>query len=342
MEQKELLLRILPAISAKEAFDLLADEERETLEKPVVDIQSFCKARRSEIKELESDLDKLSGSKNILIQTAIQKEDSPKIFEKQEKLNTLEQEYENLIQDTDNILNLENLEKSISKLGEKINNNINTELKDLQTRQKKELDNLENVSNTTSKCPTCKQEIKNENLISVLKITYKKNVNTIADKIDNLKKQTKELMEKRKKQMEEYQIMRTPEMQEKTKKRDELKEQIEGLRKEKKEIDLLNKEVEIKQAQKKEKELEEKRDYNECRHYLDLLGVSYLNGDKKTLRRHLAMLDKDINILYDEYSKTKDIRCKQLLGEMISVYNKINAHLISMKQVENTRSEKKI
>ena len=37
MEQKELLLRILPAISAKEAFDVLADEERETLEKPVVD-----------------------------------------------------------------------------------------------------------------------------------------------------------------------------------------------------------------------------------------------------------------------------------------------------------------
>lgn len=107
-----------------------------------------------------------------------------------------------------------------------------------------------------------------------------------------------------------------------------------------KDIDI--KEVEIKQAQKKEKELEEKRDYNECRHYLALLGVSYLNGDKKTLRKHLAMLDKDINILYDEYSKTKDIRSKQLLGEMISVYNKINAHLISMKQVENTRSEKNI
>lgn len=321
MEQKELLLRILPAISAKEAFDLLADEERETLEKPVVDIQSFCKARRSEIKELESDLDKLSGSRNILIQTAIQKEDSTKIFENQEKLNTLEQEYENLIQDTDNILNLEDLEKSISKLGEKINNNINTELKDLQTRQKKELDNLENVSNTTSKCPTCKQEIKNENLISVLKITYKKNVNTIADKIDNLKKQTKELMEKRKKQMEEYEIMRTPEMQEKTKKRDELKEQIEGLRKDKQEIDLFNKEVEIKhndiiQAKKKIEEFNQLSEelankinkYNKQIKIATKLRLLMIEKQMKDVRKYLK------NVTIDLYEIDNDT------GEMNEVY----------------------
>ena len=85
------------------------------------------------------------------------------------------------------IVNIEDLKNDIIKLENKIANNINVELKEYQEKQKKELDNLNNVSSTRSECPTCKQEIKNENLIKALTITYKKKVNEIAKKIENLK-----------------------------------------------------------------------------------------------------------------------------------------------------------
>ena len=245
-KQRELLLRILPAVSAEDAFKLLEKEEQEILEEKVVDIKGFCKARRVEIKELNSDLDKIAGSKNMIIDVAIQQEDEKKVFTKQNELDNLEQEYEKLIENTDNIVTIEELEKDINKLDNKITNNIKVELQELQANQKKELEKLNNVSSTTSTCPTCKQEIQNENLIKVLKITYKKNVNAIAEKIENLKKETQELIEKKKVQIQKYTKIKTPEMQEKSKRRDELKSQIDILQKEKAEIDLFNKEVELK------------------------------------------------------------------------------------------------
>lgn len=245
-KQRELLLRILPAVSAEDAFKLLEKEEQEILEEKVVDIKGFCKARRAEIKELNSDLDKLTGSKNMLIDIAIQQEDEKKVFTKQNELDNLEQEYEKLIENTDNIVTIEELEKDINKLDNKITNNIKVELQELQTKQKKELENLNNVSEVSSICPTCKQEIKNENLINALKITYKKNINTIAEKITNLKNETQELMNKKKSQIKKYKEMKTPEMQAKSEKREDLKSQIDMLKKEKAEIDLFNKEVELK------------------------------------------------------------------------------------------------
>ncbi|MCI8999682.1 MAG: hypothetical protein HFJ26_01795 [Clostridia bacterium] len=245
-EQRDLLLRILPSVSAKDAFKLLEKEEQEILGGQIVDIKGFCKARRAEIKELKSDLDNIKGSKNVFIDIAVQKEESPRKFEKQQELDNLEKEYEKLIENTDNIISLEDLEKDITKLENKINCNINVELQELQMKQRKELEKLKNVASTTATCPTCKQEINNENLIKSLKITYKKSINSIAEKIETLKKETQELIKKKKEQTQRYTEMKTPEMQEKAKRRDALKVQINILQEEKSKIDLFNKEVEIK------------------------------------------------------------------------------------------------
>ena len=83
-KQRDLLLRVLPAISAEDAFKLLEKEEQEILGEPVVDIKGYCKAKRADIKSLTSDLDKLVGSKNMLIDIAIQREDTPKVFDKKQ------------------------------------------------------------------------------------------------------------------------------------------------------------------------------------------------------------------------------------------------------------------
>ena len=258
-KQRELLLRILPAISSEDAFKLLEKEEQEILEEPVADIKGFLKEKRAEIKEITSELDKIAGSKNMLINIAIQKEENLKTFDKQNELDNLERKYEKLIENTDNIVTIEEIEKDINKLDNKISNNIKIELQELQTRQKKELENFDNIASVTSTCPTCKQEIKNENLIKALKITYKKNINIIAEKIETLKKDTQELIDKRKEKIEKYKVLKTPQMQEKTKIRDEIKQKIDILQKEKSEIDLFNKEVELKhnEIQNAKKQIEE-------------------------------------------------------------------------------------
>ena len=63
-------------------------------------------------------------------------------------------------------LTVEELEKEIKKVDDKIAKNINSDLQELKKKHNKETENLNNVSSTASTCPTCKQPIKNENLRS--------------------------------------------------------------------------------------------------------------------------------------------------------------------------------
>lgn len=319
-KQRELLLRILPAVSSEDAFKLLEKEEQEILEYPIADIKGFCKSKRAEIKEITSELDKLAGSKNMLINIAIQKEDNLKKFEKQSELDNLEKEYEKLIENTDNIVTLEEIEKDINRLDSKISNNIKIELQELQKRQKKELENLDNVTSVTSTCPTCKQEIKNENLIKALKITYKKNINTIAEKIESLKKETQELIDRKKKQIEKYRVLKTPQMQEKAKMRDEIKTKIDILQKEKSEIDLFNKEVELKHneivnAKKKieefdnlSKEMTETIDrYNNQLKIATRLNLLIIQEQMKKVNRYLKNVTIEFSSVNEETGEIMDV-----------------------------------
>lgn len=319
-KQRELLLRILPAVSSEDAFKLLEKEEQEILEHPIADIKGFCKSKRTEIKEITSELDKLAGSKNMLINIAIQKEDNLKKFEKQSELDNLEKEYEKLIENTDNIVTLEEIEKDINRLDSKISNNIKIELQELQKRQKKELENLDNVTSVTSTCPTCKQELKNENLIKALKITYKKNINTIAEKIESLKKETQELIDRKKKQIEKYRVLKTPQMQEKAKMRDEIKTKIDILQKEKSEIDLFNKEVELKHneivnAKKKieefdnlSKEMTETIDrYNNQLKIATRLNLLIIQEQMKKVNRYLKNVTIEFSSVNEETGEIMDV-----------------------------------
>lgn len=319
-KQRELLLRILPAVSSEDAFKLLEKEEQEILEHPIADIKGFCKSKRAEIKEITSELDKLAGSKNMLINIAIQKEDNLKKFEKQSELDNLEKEYEKLIENTDNIVTLEEIEKDINRLDSKISNNIKIELQELQKRQKKELENLDNVTSVTSTCPTCKQELKNENLIKALKITYKKNINTIAEKIESLKKETQELIDRKKKQIEKYKVLKTPQMQEKAKMRDEIKTKIDILQKEKSEIDLFNKEVELKHneivnAKKKieefdnlSKEMTETIDrYNSQLKIATRLNLLIIQEQMKKVNRYLKNVTIEFSSVNEETGEIMDV-----------------------------------
>ena len=321
-KQRELLLRILPTISPVVAFNLLEDTEKEILENPVVDIKGFCKAKREEIKELNSELERIKGNKDIYIDMAIKKEETFKEFDKAQELRNLENEYERLIINTEDVVSIEDVEKDIKKLNGKIKDNINIHLKELQTNQQKELEKLKNVDSETSTCPTCKQEIKNENLIKALKITYKRNVNLYAEKIAILKKNTEELVEKRKIQLEKYEDMKNPEIQEKIEKVNALKEKIEILQKEKLEVDLYNKEISINQNQIKNAKTQIEN--------LDKLTEEILNKIDKynkqlkiVTRLNLLMMKEQINQV-KEYLNNVTIEFSRIdpeTGEITDVYD---------------------
>lgn len=249
IKQRELLLRVLPVVSSEDAFQLLDNAEREVLGQPIVDTKGYCQAQRANIKELNSELDKVEGSKKVYTDIALKEEGVVKEFTKQEELNQLEKQYEQIISNTDNLVHIEDLQQEINKLERKINENVNIELKELKEKQQKELEKLENVSSVKSNCPVCKQKIKNEKMIEALKTSYKNSVNDIAKKIEELKEETREMIAKRSLQIEQYKRMKSPEMQEKMKKVDELKAKIELLQKEKNDINLYNKEICVKNAE---------------------------------------------------------------------------------------------
>lgn len=292
-KQRELLLRILPAVSAEEAFELLDEPEKQIIETSITDIKGYCKSKRSEIKELKSDLDKLIGSKNAYIEIALQKEDSLKVFDKQRELADLETEYEMLITNTENIISIEDLEKDITATKQKIFKNVNNDLQELKKKYNKELENLNSVSSVTSTCPNCKQPIKNESLIKALTITYKKNVDNTIQKMQELKAETEELIRDKDTKIKQYKEMKTPEMQEKTERRNKLKHQIDILQKEKEEIDLFNKEATIKHNQIAKAKQQIQALDKECENIKNTID-NFTKQIKIAQRLNLLMIDKQM------------------------------------------------
>lgn len=321
-EQRELLLRILPTISAKDTFELLENDEKETLKEPVVDIKGYCKAKRQEVKTLKSRLDQIIGNKDALIPVALQKEDELKEFKKEQELKNLYERFEKLISESNEPIKLEDLESDIKKLENKISKNINEELKELQERYKKESDNLNNVNSNTSLCPTCKQEIKNDNLIKALTITYKKNIEKITNNINFLKEETKELLSKKKMQEEKYNLLKTPEAQKLNNLKNELRNQIEILEKEKNEIELYNKGVtilrtQIHDAKTKLQILEQEEDNINKQIEIDNKQI------KVATRLNLLIIDSQVNKVREYLDKVtiEFSKVDEETGEIKDVYN---------------------
>ncbi len=320
-KQRELLLRILPAISAEEAFNLLEESEKQIIKEPIIDIKGYCKSKRSEIKQLNSDLDKLTGSKNTYIEMALQKEENLKVFEKEKELLDFENEYEKLISNTENIISIEDLEKEIKITNQKIFKNVNDDLQELKKKYNKELENLNNVSSVTSTCPTCKQAIKNESLIKALTITYKKNVDNSIKKMQELKAETEELIRNKEARIKQYKEMKTPEMQEKTEIRNKLKQQIDILQKEKAEIDLTNKEITVKHNQiaKAKQQIESlEKECEDIRNTIDIFNKQL----KIATRLNLLMIQKQMQEV-KQYLTHVSINFNSIdeqTGEVIDVY----------------------
>ena len=172
-----------------------------------------------------------------------------KKFDKENELQNLKEEYQELFNKSSESIKLEDLKKDIEKIENKINSNVKENLKNLQEKYLKEKENLNNVESATSTCPTCKQEIRNENMIKALKRNYEKNLESVELSINNLKQETQELVSKRDLQKKRYELLSSPEAISISNKKEKINAKIDELEKEKSEILLYNKEVSLKHNQ---------------------------------------------------------------------------------------------
>ena len=242
-KQKDLLLRLLPGITSKEAFEMLSDEEKEIIEEPIADNVSYAKIKRASIKDFNAEINRYDGIIEACIKTALMQEEQERNFEKEKYLSELKEQYDKLLTGADESLNVEDLEIKIKRMYERIKETLNVDLVK-HKENKEEIENkIKSVSSITSKCPTCKQEIKNIAMQDALKNQYKHELERVENKILDIQKYVKECIEDYKNKKSLYEQLNTDENKKIEEKRKDLKGQIELLEREKHEIDLFNQEI---------------------------------------------------------------------------------------------------
>lgn len=250
VEQRKLLREVLPNVTADEIFSLLSPEEQKIFERPRVDLNGFTSDTNSKIKELEQEYSFNKGQIQTLTNIMLKEEESKKDFTREAELNLLKEEYENLLENYTNF-NLSDIENGIRAIDRRLKE-IMREFKEQNDKYIKEEDKLRELNSHKSICPSCKQEIKQEQMREHLINYQNKILKHIEEKTEELKKEAKDLTEQRISKKKLADELNTSEMQEISKRKNLIKQKIENLEKEKEEILVHNKEIELVQREVKE------------------------------------------------------------------------------------------
>ncbi len=323
-EQKQLLLRLLPPISPKDAFKMLSEEEQKIIEKPIIDNTEFAKQKRADIKAYNFEIKRLEGVEEGNLSIALIKEEEEQVFDKEEHLKELQEQYEKLLIGSEASISMEDLKIKINRLTNIVKQNLTVDLEDAKQKKSKIQEKLNNVSSEQGICPTCKQKIENEVLQKALKRLYNKELETLKNKLEDMKEDTKKYVKELKEKKNLLNKLSTEENISLETKRNQIKKEIEELEKEKHNIDLHNQEVLSKKtAIKKAKEQIEKAraTIEELKNNVDLCNLQIKISDKlkmliigeqlkqtKNLLKDVSInfnkLDEDTGELLDEYSIT--------------------------------------
>lgn len=354
-EQRELLIELLPAISAEESFNLLDSIDKEIIEKPIIDVIGYCKEKRRNNKELNSEIKVNEGKIEIYQKTALMQEGEMMEFQGDNELEDLKNQYENLLEKSDSNVNLSELEVSIKSLESRLNDLLKVQLIEIKNTHLKETEHLNSLKSSKSICPQCKQEVKNEATIERLTLSYKKNIEALEKKMNDLKTDAKNIMELRKNKIEQYKKLKTPEMQKRS-----IKERIQSLEKDKEKIDANNKEVELRRKAIKEAknmldilyganiELQEEIDKNErqikvadrlkritiesqlaqVKQYLDNVTIEFSHLDETTGEIKDVYIVKYKGVEYKNLSKSYKMRADFEIANLIIKATKIYSPMV--------------
>lgn len=250
-EQKDLIRNILPNIEPEEAFNLLSDYDKTIIEKPIDNLSSYTDRINQEITSLEKEYNQNIGTISTLKSIALEQEGSLLKFDKENELKKLQDRYEDISLNFDNS-NLEDLKRKIDTINIRLKKILTEDLSKISEQYNRESNKLKEVDKEQPICPSCRQEIKDIESKEHLKQFFKKEMSKLQEKADILKEDAKKLTVDKQEKQTLYDKLNTTDMKLLQTERENLKEKIEILQKEKNDILYHNKEVEIKSKRVKD------------------------------------------------------------------------------------------
>lgn len=244
-EQEEFINTHLLNIFMDIAYDNLSDEEQKLLEGIPQDIPTYISELNQDIKKAESYITSLNGKIDYAQNIADEKLPEARKFEKKVELSLAYQELDSLSNDKQ-IKDKENQKQKVEDLEKEILN-ISTEITELEKTMKSGKQKYLAIKNGTDcLCPTCEQTIKDEAKEKTI-ANMRKNLTDAFNRKNTLEAKEKDLKFKLTMEKCHYHALGGDTSIDNTKKIANIKENIDKLELEKKEIEQFNNEISIKE-----------------------------------------------------------------------------------------------
>lgn len=351
-EQKDLIRSILPNIEPTETFELLPQYDREILGKPIENLSSYTNNKNQEIDRLEKEYNRNLGMIETLKTIALEQEGNILEFNKEEELETLQEKYKNITDNFDNS-NFEILKRNIDGINRRLKEILTEDLSKISEQYNREKTKLKNLDKEQAICPSCMQEIKNNHAKEHLIVFFQKEMDKLKEKANTLKEDARNLTSEKKKKQELYDRLNTSDMKILQIEKDEIERKINILQKEKNDILLHNKGVEIKKQRVQEakstlnaceiaqKEILEQLELNKKQKKIaDKLKILVIEAQKDKIKKYLNKVDIEFskvvkttgeiaeccNIQYEgrDYKKLSKSEQARACLEISNVFNKIS------------------
>ena len=301
-EQRELLGKIIPPISSEKAFELLNEEEKKILKYPIDNLNVYTDDRNKELHELEKEYTINVGSLKAIREVALKQEVEFLTFDKEIELEQKMDKYK-MLENSSNE-NIEELKMKNTTIDKRLNELFNVKLKEITTKFNCENEKLKKINNEKPICSTCKQEIKDTEMIKHLKSSYLKILVELQNKSNELKKDANFLTNKKKENLELIEKMSSPDIQKIEDEKKKLKIEIQKLQEEQQRVIIHNNKVqalvdEVKNAknnisiiEKAQQEILEKQE--KCKKQKDIankLKILIIDKQKEEIQKHLNKVD---------------------------------------------------
>ena len=310
-EQEEFINTHLLNIFMDIAYDNLSDEEQKLLEGIPQDIPTYISELNQDIKKAESYITSLNGKIDYAQNIADEKLPEAKKFEKKVELSLAYQELDSLSNDKQ-IKDKENQKQKVEDLEKEILN-ISTEITELEKTMKSGKQKYLAIKNGTDcLCPTCEQTIKDEAKEKTI-ANMRKNLTDAFNRKNTLEAKEKDLKFKLTMEKCHYHALGGDTSIDNTKKIANIKENIDKLELEKKEIEQFNNEISIKEKNiqnakidisnfNKQISIQNKyiSDLKDARKVAQKLYIGYIEEKMKLAKHYL----KDVKVKFYSVLKT--------------------------------------
>lgn len=351
-EQKDLIRTILPNIEPAEAFELLTQYEKNIIKEPIDNLSSYTDKRNQEIDRLEKEFNKNTGTIETLKRIALEQEGNLLEFNKDEELKELQRKFEEISMNFDNS-NLEDLTRSIESINRRLQEILTQDLSKISDQYNRENNKLKEVDKEKPICPSCRQEIKDNEAKEHLKKFIQKEMDKLQEKANALKENAKELTNSKKEKQKLFDKLNTSDMKSLQIEKDNLKQKIDELQKEKNDILFHNQEVKIKMksvqdaktalntCEKAQEEILQELELNkEQRKIANKLKILVIEKQKEKIKQYLNKVNIEFskvvkstgeiteccNIQYEgrDYKKLSKSQQARACLEISNVFNNIS------------------